>query len=384
MDDWDRVSHCIAELNQHRVLAEANTVNAVNSILDSLEKCKRTLSEPNLPLRNVDALSQLLSESEDTELVSRRRDEQLHNALSQLKQALSSALDQEESDLEDLGLGSVSLSDSEMIENALAWHFLHEGFLETAKVFSKETGLNCLPDTELIRSRQGLEATEAIVKRRDLSPAIAWLEEHSSPTSSNLLFDLHKLRFLQLAASQTEAIGYAQRHFAPFAPTRSQEIQTLLGGLLFQSTAALISPNYQTGNTNDERIWEQAKASMLKEINRVSSSMSTLILTGSRAIAELRIYQRLVGTDSKLTPKSWTDHQELPIQLENLTHFHSEFWCPVSQEKTDYDSNPPMLLTCGHVVAKSSMLRIAKGRQRFKCPTCPTEQAVDAAVPIYF
>ena len=399
MDDWDKISHCIAELNQSRALAEADTVRAVNHILEALEQCKRTISEQPPGERSTEALAKLLSESDKVELVSRKRDENVHASLSQLKQAVTVALDtpreedEGENEARTLGIGAATGEESDLIDRALAWHFLHEGYLDSARTFSKEAGLNCLPEADLARVKSGLEAAEAMVKRRDLSPAISWLEEYSSVTSSNLLFDLHRLRFLQLAASQTEAIGYAQRNFARFAISRSQEIQTLLGGLLFQPSSSSSSTaanggasggSNNGGGSGDDRAWENARLALLAEVRRTYGSMSVLISTGSRALPELRAYQKLVGSESRITRKSWTESSELPVQVETHAHFHSEFWCPVSQEQTDNLTNPPMLLVCGHVVAKNSILRIAKSRQRFKCPTCPTEQSVDSATPIHF
>jgi hypothetical protein len=388
--DWDSVLHCISELNRSRVLSEVGTVNAVNTILEALERCKISLC--NNSRTSSDALAQLVLESDNSELISRKRDETVHNAVTQLKQVVVSCLKQEDEEDDLLGITESSKEELDLVDFSLASHFLHEGYLETAKVFSEETHIQYYPESDYVRTKTGIEATREMVKRGYLEPAIAWLEENSSNGSSNLLFDLHRLRFLQLAASQTEAIGYAQRNFAPFASTRAQEIQTLLGGLLFQPptttnptrTSSSSSPPSLVSRLNEDKGWDQARIGILKEINRTFSSMSILIATGGKAINDFKLYQKLVAPSARLTTKSWTELTELPIQVHPLVHFHSEFWCPVSQEKTDSENNPPMLLQCGHVVAKNSILRIAKGRARFKCPTCPTEQAVDSATPIYF
>ena len=71
---------------------------------------------------------------------------------------------------------------------------------------------------------------------------------------------------------------------------------------------------------------------------------------------------------------SWQALEELPINIDvgQDALFHSIFTCPVSREQAT-ESNPPMLLTCGHALCKNSMLLIARGRSRFKCPYCPHE-----------
>lgn len=54
--------------------------------------------------------------------------------------------------------------------------------------------------------------------------------------------------------------------------------------------------------------------------------------------------------------------------------FHSVFVCPVGREQSSRD-NPPMLLPCGHVLARQSIRSIVRGPQQrpFKCPSCPSE-----------
>jgi len=48
------------------------------------------------------------------------------------------------------------------------------------------------------------------------------------------------------------------------------------------------------------------------------------------------------------------------------------------------NENPPMLLKCGHVICRNSMARIMKPNNRFKCPTCPTEQSSTESRLLYF
>ena len=49
---------------------------------------------------------------------------------------------------------------------------------------------------------------------------------------------------------------------------------------------------------------------------------------------------------------------EIPLPPSYL--FHSIFVCPVSKEQTT-DTNPPMMMPCGHVVAKESLEKISRG-----------------------
>jgi E3 ubiquitin-protein transferase RMND5 len=57
----------------------------------------------------------------------------------------------------------------------------------------------------------------------------------------------------------------------------------------------------------------------------------------------------------------WSQTDELPIEIpvpaEN--RYHSIFACPVSKEQTT-EHNPPMMMVCGHVIAKDSLNKLTK------------------------
>ena len=57
----------------------------------------------------------------------------------------------------------------------------------------------------------------------------------------------------------------------------------------------------------------------------------------------------------------WSQADELPIEvpLAPENRFHSVFACPVSKDQAT-DANPPMMLNCGHVVAKESLAKLGK------------------------
>lgn len=120
----------------------------------------------------------------------------------------------------------------------------------------------------------------------------------------------------------------------------------------------------------------------------------------------LKLYKIVSATKTE-----WSQQDELPVELplSDDLRFHSIFACPVSKEQAT-DDNPPMMMPCGHVICRESLMRLSRssnsryGRQvlgiavyfkltdngdnrnsmRFKCPYCPSESSADQAIQVYF
>ena len=59
----------------------------------------------------------------------------------------------------------------------------------------------------------------------------------------------------------------------------------------------------------------------------------------------------------------WSQTDELPIEipLPPENRYHSIFACPVSKEQST-PANPPMMIQCGHVIAKDSLTKLSKAQ----------------------
>lgn len=75
---------------------------------------------------------------------------------------------------------------------------------------------------------------------------------------------------------------------------------------------------------------------------------------------------------------------ELPIEVPVPEHVHSTFTCPILKVQAT-DENPPMRLSCGHVITREALSKLAQTRhQKLKCPYCPEEVLASEAKQVYF
>lgn len=237
----------------------------------------------------------------------------------------------------------------------------------------------------------------ALRNRHNLVPAIDWAHAHSrelEARGSNLEFELARLKFVELYTNSSpdsdanayagpiQALEYARATFPTFSSRYRHETSSLLGSLAF-APGLEESPYKNLFYTPSA--WEDVAASFTREYCGLlglseKSPLYTAVTAGGIALPVLEKVERVMAQ----TRGQWTSVNELPVEtpLPPGYLFHSIFVCPVSKEQAT-DLNPPMMLPCGHVIAKESLEGHSKGKQRVKCPYCPQECLVRDAKRVY-
>lgn len=109
------------------------------------------------------------------------------------------------------------------------------------------------------------------------------------------------------------------------------------------------------------------------------------VYVGTTALPVIMKFNKIMA-DKKA---EWSAQNELPVEiaLDEDLRFHSVFACPVSKEQAT-EENPPMMMPCGHVICKESLIRLSRNSRssstKFKCPYCPNESSAEQAVQVYF
>ncbi|KAK4178115.1 CTLH/CRA C-terminal to lish motif domain-containing protein [Triangularia setosa] len=320
-----------------------------------------------------------------------------------------------------------------LINRAIAMHLLREGQFSVASTFINEVQVTLKreesadldePMDEGDDGDEGMDADEAVsttssenydlssfhsqelqenfaemynilqeLKARNLMPAITWARNNSvelEARGSNLEFELSRLQFVWLFKGpsvnglpddenngQRGALQYARSNFTRFQARHLNEINRLACSMAFAPNIAA-SPYKQIFAI--DTAFSDVASSFTREFCSLLglSAESPLYLAataGALALPQLMKYTQ--KTLAKGT--EWTTSNEMAFEtpLPESMLYHSIFVCPVSKEQTT-DANPPMMIPCGHVLAKETLQKLCKGT-RFKCPYCPSEGMIKDA-----
>ncbi|GKU94980.1 hypothetical protein SLEP1_g8398 [Rubroshorea leprosula] len=277
--------------------------------------------------------------------------------------------------------------DAHTVNHIIASHFYRQGLFEVGDCFINEAKE---PDAAVaIRSlfQEMYQILEAM-KGRNLEPALKWATNNSDKLKENgsdLQLKLHHLQFVEILqkGSRDEALKYARMHFVPFAGNHMSEIQKLMGCLLWAGRleqspyAEVLSP------TNWDIVVEELTRQFCNLMGQsYESPLSVTIAAGVQGLPPLLKFMTVMAGKKQ----EWQSMKQLPVpvELDSEFQFHSIFVCPVSKEQST-DDNPPMMMTCGHVLCKQSINKMSKNSTKsFKCPYCPSDIDAGQCRQLYF
>ncbi|CAI9769185.1 unnamed protein product [Fraxinus pennsylvanica] len=252
-------------------------------------------------------------------------------------------------------------------------HFCREGEFGIVDCLINEASE---PDAILVRLQfQEMHEILEAMKSRNVVPAFTWVSANRArleKSGSNLELKLHKLRFVEILQNGTreDAISYAKTCLSPLASSHMNEIQKLMGSILW--AGKLDRSPYS--DLIDPTRWETLSKELFQQFCNFmgQSSRNPLRVVVAAAVEGLPTLLKLAKIMAA-KPDEWLAMKQLPVPMElgEEFQFHSIFVCPVSRDQGSKD-NPPMLLPCGHVLCMQSIVKLSKSFTcNFKCPYCP-------------
>ncbi|RKF78971.1 LisH domain-containing protein C29A3.03c [Golovinomyces cichoracearum] len=371
------------------------SVDDVDAIIEQLEKAREIIvADPNSAPITLATLQNPLKKGFD----------QINEDLNKVHRAYAKygrALEKENFPIKSLpnDLDAVK-SHNNLINRAIAMHFIREGQFSMARKFLSEgesttraTLGKFISDPEELKVEDLLKAFLNMysiledLKVHNLHSAIDWARQnslHLEQLGSNIEFELCKLQYLWLFHGPEVnglpddqnngligAYKYARVNFPRHMTRFPREIQQLVTAMLYRTNIKQ-SPYHRL--LSSESAWEKINHSFVRDFCSLlglspTSPLHIACTAGAIALPTLLKFADIVR--EKKT--EWTTQSELPVEipLPRSMFFHAIFVCPVSKEQTT-ENNPPMVMPCGHVLAKESLQRISKAG-RCKCPYCPSE-----------
>ncbi|CAG7898879.1 unnamed protein product [Brassica rapa] len=281
--------------------------------------------------------------------------------------------------------------DTHVVNQIIANFLYRQGMFDIGDCFLAEIGdeSECSTRHSFVEMHQIVDAME----KRDLKPALNWAASNSDKLKqarSDLEMKLHSLRFLEIAKESQNsqaAINYARKHIAGYADSSSlYEIQKLFCSLLWSKNiehspySELLSPS--RWNNAARELTRQYCNLLLGEPSE--GALSTTVTAGTQALPVLLKYMNVTASKKKV---DWQSVEQLPVavELSEEFQFHSVFVCPVSKEQAS-DENPPMMMSCGHVLCKQTINKMSKNgaKSSFKCPYCPTDVDISRCRQLHF
>ncbi|GAA0147870.1 hypothetical protein LIER_07466 [Lithospermum erythrorhizon] len=359
----------LIEQISHEIEQAVSRINSVNETASPNDR-KFILSDLNNKLKGISPVSRLESTQKELKI-----------ALTKYPTLL------EKSFISDISKGYRNVDfDIHSVNQIIASHFYREGQFEIGDCFIAETGEMEAGAQESLFSEM-YQILEAVMSH-NLEPALRWAScnhEQLKQNGSDLELKLHRLQFLDISRKgrRDEALNYIRMFLAPFADSYMTEIQKLMASLLWMGRLDVSPYSDLLSPVHWDKLAEEVTCQFCNLLGHsCHSPLSVTIAAGVQGLPTL-LKLMTVMTGKK---HEWQTMKQLPVplDLDKEFHFHSIFVCPVSREQAS-EVNPPMLLSCGHVLCKQSIAKLSKNNSTrpFKCPYCPFEVEVGQCRQLY-
>lgn len=276
--------------------------------------------------------------------------------------------------------------DVHTVNHIVASHFYRQGLFDIGDCFIHESHESDIANLKSAFTEM-YNILEAM-RLKNLGPALSWASAHSDRLSligSSLEMKLHQLQFVETLqqGSRNEALQYARMHLAPLSATHKVEIQKLMACLLWSGRLDQSPYAEFLSLTHWEKLREELTRQFCNLLGQSSESpLSVVIAAGVQGLPTLLKLATLMANKKN----EWQALKQLPVPVDlgKEFQFHSIFVCPVLREQ-EREENPPMLMPCGHVLSKQSIMKLSKNSTRtFKCPYCPLESTVSQCKQLHF
>ncbi|ETW86023.1 hypothetical protein HETIRDRAFT_44227 [Heterobasidion irregulare TC 32-1] len=277
------------------------------------------------------------------------------------------------------------------LEHVIAMHFLRIGRFSTAETFIEEFNVDI--STELQAQFIDLHRILVALREQNIDPALEWVRNNRpflQSRASSLEFYLHRSKYLRLLSAShtpipTHAIDYANKYLRPFYDSHPGEFQRLLSCIMYLQKLET-SPYADLASPTVHCDLEPMFATEFSACLGLSKQVPLKVvgdIGGGGALAKIEKGRKIM----RERKSEWSQADELPVSIEiplpPENRYHSIFACPVSKDQAT-EQNPPMMMTCGHVISKDSLQKLGKGNGRVKCPYCPVESVTTSALRVIF
>lgn len=252
-------------------------------------------------------------------------------------------------------------------DRLLVDHMLRTGCHNSAFFLAKDSNIEELVDTNIFLSaRRVVEG----LRRHDCTEALLWCAANQmrlKKIKSKLEFKLHLQVFTEFVwqGRMLEAIAYAKKNLAQWAPMYMDELQRALATLAFRGTTTCKRYRELFDDSQWDIVISLFHADLFKLNCLTPDSLLTIHLQAG--LSALKTPQSYEPGCSGEDPLHLPAFQKLAEGLPFAKYDRSKLVCSVTREVMN-EQNPPKVLPNGYVYSQTAIDRLKDDNGRIRCP----------------